>query len=68
MTMKKLECDKCPYERDCIEADKNAKRLEKDVIKEIMNEYDKYRELWVKEYGSDKGFNEWFTQQTNQAK
>ena len=31
------------------------------VIKEVMSRYDEARENWVRYYGTDEGFDTWFT-------
>ncbi len=33
------------------------------TIKEIMNRYNESRIEWIKCFGSDEGFNDWFTSQ-----
>lgn len=33
------------------------------TIKELMQAYDENRAKWIEKYGSDEGFNEWFTKQ-----
>ena len=35
----------------------------KEIIAEILGKYIEYRERWIKENGSDKGFDTWFTKQ-----
>ena len=34
-----------------------------DILKELMNKYNEYREKWITQYGNDVGFNAWFTSQ-----
>jgi hypothetical protein len=34
-----------------------------EAIKELMNKFDENRARWIERFGSDKGFNEWFTKQ-----
>ena len=34
-----------------------------ETIKELMDNYDEYRERWICRYGTDAGFNEWFSTQ-----
>ena len=33
------------------------------LLKEIMNKYDMARLVWIDHFGSDIGFNDWFTKQ-----
>ena len=33
------------------------------AIAELMNKFDENRAKWISQYGSDYGFNEWFTKQ-----
>ncbi len=33
------------------------------TLKELMQAYDDNRAKWIAEFGSDAGFNEWFTNQ-----
>ena len=33
------------------------------LLKEIEVNYTKYRKKWIKRFGSDKGFDKWFTGQ-----
>lgn len=35
------------------------------LLKELMEKYNQYRELWIIKYHTDYGFNEWFTKQVN---
>jgi len=37
--------------------------MNSNLIKEVMEMYNTYRTKWIKENGSDHGFNEWFTYQ-----
>ncbi len=37
----------------------------REIIREIMTTYDKYRELWLDRFGTDKGFDDWFRLQFN---
>ena len=37
--------------------------IEAETIREIMNNYDEYRERWICRYGTDEGFDAWFTEQ-----
>ena len=34
-----------------------------EAIKELMEKYNEYRARWIEIYGTDAGFNEWFTGQ-----
>ena len=34
-----------------------------DAIKELMNKYDENRQKWIERFGSDEGFDKWFTKQ-----
>ena len=34
-----------------------------EIIRELMSKYNEYRSRWIAQYGSDKGFNEWFSAQ-----
>jgi hypothetical protein len=34
-----------------------------NLIAELMKKFDLYRAQWLATYGSDNGFNEWFTNQ-----
>lgn len=34
-----------------------------EAIKELMEKYDEARAAWLARFGSDFGFNDWFTQQ-----
>lgn len=34
-----------------------------DTIRELMNAYDEYRARWISRFGTEDGFNDWFTQQ-----
>lgn len=36
---------------------------EAEAIKELMEQYEINRAEWVKKFGTDEGFNEWFTRQ-----
>jgi len=36
----------------------------REIIREIMTTYDKYRLLWLEAHGTDEGFNDWFNKQT----
>ena len=38
----------------------------REIIREIMTAFDKYREIWIKRFGTDEGFNDWFRTQTSQ--
>ena len=38
----------------------------REIIREIMTAYDTYRELWIKRFKTDKGFDAWFNTQTQQ--
>lgn len=33
-------------------------------IKELMEKWNKTRGAWIKEFGSDEGFQDWFSEQT----
>ena len=33
------------------------------VLKEMMEAYNENRERWVAQFGTDEGFNEWYTMQ-----
>ena len=35
----------------------------KTAIKELMQKYDEKRQQWIERFGSDEGFDKWFTQQ-----
>ena len=37
--------------------------IEAEIIRELMDNYDEHRERWVCRYGTDEGFDEWFTTQ-----
>ena len=37
--------------------------MDSQTFKEIMARYDEKRAQWIADYGTDKGFNEWFTRQ-----
>ena len=34
-----------------------------EALKEMMEKYNENREKWVAQFGTDDGFNEWFTSQ-----
>lgn len=34
------------------------------IIAEIMGAWDKYRALWIKRFGNEAGFGDWFLKQT----
>ena len=34
-----------------------------NAIKELMQKYDENRQKWIERFGSDEGFDKWFTQQ-----
>lgn len=34
-----------------------------ELIDELMRQYDKNRDRWIKKFKNDNGFNNWFTQQ-----
>lgn len=36
----------------------------REIIREIMTAYDKYREIWIEKFGTDEGFDNWFSTQT----
>ena len=36
----------------------------REVIREIMAAYSKYREIWIARFGTDAGFDSWFSTQT----
>jgi len=36
----------------------------KKIIREIMDAYNKYREMWVTRFGTAEGFDNWFKTQT----
>jgi len=33
------------------------------ALKGLMEQYDKYRKRWIKRYGTDTGYDQWFTGQ-----
>jgi len=33
------------------------------ILRELIAKYDEKRKMWVERYGTDEGFNEWFTNQ-----
>jgi hypothetical protein len=33
------------------------------ILEEMMTRYNEYLEKWILKYGSEEGFNEWFTSQ-----
>jgi len=35
----------------------------KEIIKELMEKYNEYRQKWIKKNKNDFGFDTWFTQQ-----
>lgn len=35
----------------------------KETLAELLSAYDKYRALWVESFGTDEGFDKWFTAQ-----
>lgn len=35
----------------------------KAALKELMDKFDYYRLAWIENYGTDKGYNEWFNNQ-----
>ena len=37
----------------------------REIIREIMAAYDKYRAIWIKHFGTVEGFDAWFTKQTS---
>ncbi len=39
----------------------------REIIREIMSAYDANREMWIKHFGTDEGFDTWFTKQTTDA-
>jgi len=34
-----------------------------ELMAELMSKYDEQRAKWLAKYGTDEGFNDWFTQQ-----
>jgi len=34
------------------------------IVKEIMEAYNKYRDLWMLKHGTAKGFDDWFRKET----
>lgn len=36
-----------------------------EALKELMEKYDLFREEWIKSFGSDNGFDEWFTEKVS---
>jgi len=34
-----------------------------ETIRELMNVYNESRNAWIVKFGSDEGFNQWFTKQ-----
>ena len=34
------------------------------IIREIMGAYDTYRKLWIEKFGTEEGFDDWFSKQT----
>ena len=65
--VRKLKCRECIYQRDCKEATRNYNRQTAETLKEVMSEYDKARERWIKEYGNEGGFDQWFTKQIGES-
>ncbi len=39
-----------------------------EAIKELMEKFNERRDEWIKKFGSDDGFNEWFTDQVKSGK
>ena len=37
----------------------------REVIREIMTAYATYRAKWIERFGTDEGFDDWFTKQVN---
>ncbi len=35
----------------------------RNLIRELMKQFDARREAWIEIYGNDKGFKDWFTRQ-----
>ena len=35
----------------------------KATLREVITKYNKYRTKWIKQYGTAKGYDAWFTQQ-----
>jgi len=65
--MDKLKCDDCKYKRDCEESERNYWRTvggnAAETIREVMTNYNTYRERWGARYGTYDGFDKWFTGQ-----
>ena len=40
-----------------------VKITEAETIRELMDSYDECRERWINQYGTDEGFDTWFTEQ-----
>ena len=38
-----------------------------EAFGELMNKFDKNREHWIAQNGTDEGFNEWFTSQVEEV-
>ena len=34
-----------------------------EAFKELMDQYDENRGLWIEKYGNDAGYDQWFTEQ-----
>lgn len=37
------------------------------AIKELMEKYNEYKSKWVEEYGTETGFDQWFTEQVKKS-
>jgi len=40
-----------------------VRRAATETIRELMNVYNESRNAWIGKFGSDEGFNQWFTKQ-----
>ena len=37
----------------------------REIIREVMTAYDTYRAMWIEHFGTDEGFDAWFTKHTS---
>ena len=41
--------------------------MDAQIIRELMDRYNEYREKWIATFGNDEGFDPWFTDQVRNA-
>lgn len=47
---------------------RKAQFEDKEVVREMMTMYDSYKEKWIEEFGSEIGYDDWFTEKVMQNK